>query len=481
MSSTKNNEIGFVTKVKSYLITLEGLPSARSGDLIISEDGTRAIVTTLIKYEVHAMTLDPTSARPGERFTLTGKDHLFSLGDHLLGRVINTLGDPIDEKTPFPKAESPFAFDFEATGISSREHIQEQFITGIMMIDMLLPLAKGQRQLIFGPSHSGKSLLLRNTIAHQRDSNIVCIYAIVGQPATVVPAFTSHMYGEKGNPSTITVSASSDEPTSRIVIAPAVAMSIAEHFREKGREVLLVIDDFAVHAKYVREMALLEERVPGRESYPGDIFYQHARIIERAGNFQKKVGGGSITLLPVLETEIENYSDLIPTNLMAATDGHLMFSESILAQGIYPPISEEESVTRVGRNAQSHIQKQLAEKVLALLAQYRQEREYTQFGAPTSPRTEQILKQGNMVRAMLLQEPDERLSLRAQIGLLSLVFTSFSKTHEVSFFEKNRTVLIKAFQENQKIKELENVMTSIDVYLKELNSKIPIIDELCTL
>ncbi len=473
------NKIGFVTAVKKYLITIEGLPGIKSEDLVVSENNARALVTSLKNNKVFAMVLDSIPVKPGDRFSLLEKKNIFSFGKHLLGRVIDVFGDPLDGGPAFPLPTTQFSFDKEAAGMASRQRIEEQFLTGITMVDTLIPLAKGQRELIFGPAHSGKTIFLRDIILNQKTENILSIYAVIGKPASDLQPIVSLLFGEQGNKNTIILAAPSSDPTPKIAIAPSVAIAIAEHFRMQGKDVLLVLDNLAAHAKYLREIALLQGRLPGRESYPGDIFYQHARIIERAGNFNKKAGGGSITLLPVLETGVENYTNLIPTNIMAATDGHLMFSTALRAQGVYPAISEEQSVTRVGRVSQTFVQKQISTKILTLLAQYRQEKEYVQFGAPISKQTQKILKQGEMVYAILRQNPGENISKMVQVALLSLVFSSFCEKHDALFFEKNRDKLMHVFTHKKELLELQTTTLSLEKFLEHIELKMDIIENVC--
>jgi len=475
-------EIGFVVAAKNYLLTLEGLPGARLEDILYGENGKRALVISLRGKLVKAMLLDRGLVRPGDMFALREEKNFFSFGDHLFGKVVNALGEPIESDISFPEPNMPFVLEVEARGMGKRGKIHEQLVTGITMVDTLLPIAKGQRQLIHGPVRSGKTSFLGNVLASQKELDTVCIYAAIGRPATLLQPLAHFIYKESGNPKTIIVAAFSDEPTPMIAIAPSTAMHIAEHFALQGKSVLLIIDDFSVHAKYLREIALLAGRLPGRESYPGDIFYQHAHVIERAGKFSQKEGGGSITLLAVLETDIESYSDYIPTNLMAATDGHLFFSPELYAEGVYPPLREDQSVTRVGKNSQKFIQKQLATRILSILTEYRREREYSQFTAVTNERTKKILHQGELLYELLRQNTLENLPIFIQTTLLTLAFLPFLLNRDTQFLLRNKPLIIAALKKDHLFNDLKTAIQK-DILLEEFielaESKIPLLEKVC--
>ena len=252
-----------------------------------------------------------------------------------------------------------------------------------------------------------------------------------------------------------------------------------QHMQE---HVLVILDDLDAHAKYLREIGLLEGRLPSTESYPGDIFYQHAHLMERSGHFTKELGGGSITTLPIIQTDFKNFSDLIPTNLMACTDGHLAFLPTLRAEGLYPSISLEQSVTRVGRQAQHALQKQITTKIQILLGAYRQQREYAQFSAELSAQTKEVIRKGAIIEALLLQEPYQGFDADIQVCMLALVFTSFFEGKESSFAEKNKKVLIENFKTNvslKKIREQAFAEMELSDFLAVLNGVVPQLQSVC--
>lgn len=421
----RHNEIGVVVKAKRYLLTIEGLPSARVNDLLVDQHGRRAIVRALSDAYVYALAFAD-SASPGDRYEFLPADRHYAVGDHLYGRIIDVFGQPIDGGEGFPTANVQFALDVESPGIEVRQPIHEQLLTGITAVDTLIPIAKGQRQLVFGPMRSGKTTFLTETVQAQAAQGTVCIYAVIGKPINglrkVSDMIIDHALPGSKN---IVIAALSDEPASVISLAPSVAFLLAEWYAAQGEHVLVVLDDLDAHAKYLREVALLEGRLPSTESYPGDIFYQHAHLMERSGHFTEALGGGSITALPVIQTDQQSFSDLIPTNVMACTDGHLSFLPHLRAQGVYPSISIEESVTRVGRQAQRTLQKDITRHTQMLLGEYRTQREYATFSADVSEHTRDILRRGALATLLLEQPPYQGRSREVQVLLLALVFTDY--------------------------------------------------------
>jgi F-type H+-transporting ATPase subunit alpha len=441
----KSGEVGLVVKAKRYLLTLEGLPSARVNDLLVDQHGRRAIVRALGDAHVFALALGD-SAEPGDRYQYLPDEHHYAVGPHLFGRIINVLGQPIDNKGSFPPNNVTFALDVEAPGIEVRQPIHEQLVTGLTMVDTLIPIAKGQRQLVFGPMRGGKSTFLTETVQAQAAEGVICIYAVIGKPINGLRK-VSDVIINKALPGSknIVISALSDEPPSMIALAPSVAFLIAEYFARQGEHVLVILDDLDSHAKYLREIALLEGRLPSTESYPGDIFYQHAHLMERSGHFTEAIGGGSITALPVIQNDLQNMSDLIPTNVMACTDGHLSFVASLRAEGVYPSISIEQSVTRVGRQAQRTLQKQVTRHVQMLLGAYRRQLEYAKFSADLNDHAKEVLRQGGIIESLLQQPAYEGgRSREVQVAMLGLVFSGFFAVETPASVMQVRTKLITA-------------------------------------
>jgi F-type H+/Na+-transporting ATPase subunit alpha len=442
--TNRENEVGIVVKAKRYLLSLEGLPSARVNDLLVDEYGNRAIVRALSNEYVHALSLSDAGA-PGTRYGYVTDKHHYYAGEELFGRVIDTFGRPIDNKGSFPPANVTFRLDVEAPGVEVREHIHEQLKTGVTVVDTLIPIAKGQRQLVFGPMRSGKTTFLTSTVNVQAASGTVCIYTVIGKPINNLRKITDAIIKDSPTPhKTIVIAALSDEPASIISLAPSIAFLLAEYFQSQGEHVLVVLDDLDAHAKYIREIALLEGRLPSTESYPGDIFYQHAHLMERSGHFTPEIGGGSITALPVIQTDLKNFSDLIPTNVMACTDGHLSFLPQLRAEGIYPSISIEQSVTRVGRQSQTTLQKQATRRSQSLLGSYRTQREYAKFSADLSDQAKDILRRGHILEIILQQAPYSDRDLAVQVLLIGLLFSKFFDNKKEEYILIHRETIINA-------------------------------------
>ncbi len=470
-------ETGSVIGAKGYLLTLEGLPSVHINDVIINSQEQRALITALTENGVEAILLDRGNMELGDRFTMSTRGIRLFFGEELFGRVLNALGEPLDGLGDIPERSNTLHLESIAPGMDSRALMTEQFTTGIIAIDILIPIAKGQRQMIIGPLSSGKKIFLESVLAHQKETGVVCIYGFVGRPTSYVKEVTSRILSENGNKNTIIFTAFSDDPAPMIYLIPSVAIELAEFFSKQGRDVLLILDDLGSHAKYLREIALLSGRVPGRESYPGDLFFQQARLLERGGYFNEKVGKGSITILPVLETSIEDISNLVSTNLISATDGHLFFSPLLRSEGYFPAIISDQSVTRVGRQTQSLLATQLSIRVQSLLAEYERQRRYGQFGAQLSKDTRDTITRGKLMYNFLAQEPMVSLPLEIQIVLLSLVFTTFFNEKEEVFAKRNRVALIDMLRNNESITyimdDARKGTSALDKFLKKLESALP--------
>lgn len=481
LENDRQGEVGFVTHTKRYLLSIEGLPSARVNDMLVDQQGNLAIVRALTDENVTALALSATAGL-GDRYGYLSQDHRYYCGDQLFGRIINTLGVPVDGQGSLPPGTVPLRLELDAPGIEERVPIHEQLCSGVTMVDLLIPIAKGQRQLLFGPMHSGKTTFLTETVLAQKEAGTVCIYAVIGKPVAGLRKVTDTILADSHNGKVIVIAALSDEPASVIALTPSIAYLLGEYYRSQGEDVLIILDDLDAHAKYLREIGLLEGRLPSTESYPGDIFYQHAHLMERSGHFNEILGGGSITSLPVVQTDLKNFSDLIPTNLMACTDGHFSFSPTMKAEGQYPSISVEESVTRVGRQAQHTMQKQLTTKLQILLGSYRQQREYAQFSSDLSDKTKEIIRQGAIVELLLRQDPYRPISTETQVLLLGLLFTDFFAAQDESYVTKNKEVLIETLTNHEAFQQLRawtHETVEYDEFIQALSETHPVLKEVC--
>lgn len=475
--SRRDHEVGFVTKAKRYLLTIEGLPSARVNDLIVDKDGNKAIIRALADDHVSALAFSG-DARPGDRYRYLTDTRLYACGDELFGRIINPLGDPIDEKGSLPRGNTELKLEVDAPGIEVRVPIKEQLVTGVTLVDTLIPVARGQRQLLFGPMYSGKTTFLTQTVLSQQQQHTVCIYAVIGKPIVGLRKVADTILRE-ADTKTIVLAALSDEPAPVVFLAPSVAYLLAEYYSRQGEHVLVILDDLDAHAKYLREIALLEGRLPSTESYPGDIFYQHAHLMERSGHFTEELGGGSITTLPVIQTDFKNFSDLIPTNLMACTDGHLAFLPTLRAEGLYPSISLEQSVTRVGRQSQETIQKLLTTKLQILLGAYRQQQEYAQFSSDLSDQTKEVLRKGEIAKTLMLQTPYQNIPPNVQVMLLALIYTPFFDGKDAAYAEEKADAIAAALRDESSFAELRNhalEANDLDAFVEQLTEVLPYLE-----
>jgi F-type H+-transporting ATPase subunit alpha len=399
--------------------------------------------------------------------------------------VINPLGIPIDGKRMSldTTGNNRYELDREAPNIPLRKFITDQFVTGVTLVDTLIPIAKGQRQLIVGDAHSGKSTFLIDLIVNQLDNNnTVCIYTCIGKPVAQVRSIMNILESTGALKSTVVIASSASDLPPMIYIAPQTAFSIAEYFQKNGKDVLLILDDMGVHAKIYREISLSSNRSPGRESYPGDIFYQHSHLVERGGNFKIENGGGSITVLPVLELSSSDISGYISTNLVGMTDGHLMFKSAMRNQGQTPAIDISISVSRVGRQTQNRIQNVLSQAVRALLAEADELETVSYFSGELPKETAMKLKRKQVIMELVRQESLTLVPLQIQIFLLGLVFTNFFIEQGVPFTAKNKLVLIDLAKKDKNFSDYtEKLMQlkTLEDLIKALEQVIPQLKQIC--
>ncbi len=402
----------------------------------------------------------------------------------MLTRSINPLGLPIDGKGPLTNSKNVQILELErsAPGIESRQYISRQFLTGITVTDTIIPLGKGQRELVMGDAHSGKTQFLIDTILNQKGTGVVCIYASIGKPAVSVRNLIDILKANGALYYTIVIATSSSEPAPLIFLTPKTAFSVAEFFQKKGHDVLLILDDLGSHAKIYRESSLLGEKSPGRESYPGDIFYQHAHLLERAGNFLPGFGGGSITALPVIELNLNDFTTLIPTNLMSMTDGHLLFKSSMRSQGQTPAIDLSLSVSRVGRQTQEQVSNLLSTRIRQVLSQAADLETIARFSSELSAETQLILKRKDLILEILKQDPYTSIPKAVQVMLLCLPFTTYFQDKNKEFMEKYKKVLIEAFLQQPQLVEIAKSFSKFatdDELIKTLEGAKPILAKIC--
>lgn len=457
-----SEEVGYVNSSRDFLVYLDGMPNIKINDIVENADGARGWVNSLLDDQIEVLMVDEAKIIPGQMFKRLPERLSLNVGTFLMGRAVNPLGVPVDGKGILTKSPDMKSFELEqpALGISKREFISNQFLTGMTLIDTLIPIGKGQRELIMGDAHSGKTSVLIDIIVNQRNTNTICIYASIGKPVTAVRNLIDVLRSNKALDYTIVIATSSSEPAPLIFLTPKTAFTVAEYFQRQGHDVLLILDDLGYHAKVYREIALLGDKSPGRESYPGDIFYQHGHLMERAGNFKKEVGGGSITALPVIELNLSDFTTLIPTNLMSMTDGHLLFKSSLHNQGQRPAVDIPLSVSRVGRQTQQPIQNQISSRVRQLLSAAEELETVSRFSSELPFQTQLTLRQKRLVDELLKQDPLTLIPKDIQLIMLALIFTSFLQDKDRYFLEKYKKTLIDSFQKDPNLfKITQSVLT----------------------
>jgi len=480
----QTQEVGYVISSRDFLVQLDGLPTIRINDMVESDAGGRGWVNGIAESSVEVLMLDEIRIAPKQMFKRLQNRLGLVVGEFLLGRAINPLGVPIDGKGLLSKSkeEQVLELDNRAPGIENRQFISKQFLTGITLIDSIVPIGVGQRELILGDAHSGKSGFLIDTIVNQKNTGVICVYASIGNPAVSLRNLIDILKANEALEYTIIIATSSSESAPLIFLTPKAAMTVAEYFQRKGKDVLLILDDLGNHAKIYREIALLGSKPPGRESYPGDIFYQHAHLLERAGNFTPDLGGGSITALPVIELNMTDFTTLIPTNLMSMTDGHLLFKSSLRAQGQSPAIDISLSVSRVGRQTQDSVSNLLSTRVRQVLSQAADLETISRFSSELSLETQLILKRRDLIMELLKQEPLTAIPKKIQQILLTLPFTNFMKDKDKNFIAKYKNVLISAFLKNSQLVIIPKSIPSLktdEQLIKLLEGVGPILAKLC--
>lgn len=473
-------EVGFVKSVQKFLVKIEGLPQVRLNDLIEVKNEIVGYVFNIWPDHIDVMMLTDIPLKIGEMVRRSRKRLKIKVGDFLLGRIVDPLIRPLDNKPLFLEKGLYFEereLEKTAPGVETREIIKEQLETGIPLIDTVLPLGKGQRELIVGDARSGKTRFLIKLVENLKEKDIVCVYVILGKTIGEIKNLIEVFEEKKCLDHTILVAVSSSDLSPLIFLAPFSGMTIAEYFQSKGKDVLIILDDLKLHAQIYREISLFGERSPGREFYPGDIFYQHAHLLERAGNFSEKFGGGSITALPVIEIDLDEFATFIPTNLVSMTDGHLIFDSSLYAKGFFPPISITQSVTRVGRQTQHPLQASLAFKIQETLAKASRFEALSRFGEELPLETTRVLKRKEMILEILNYDFPYFLDKREQIFLLYLPFTKFLEQKDIKFLKENKEKIIKVIKKDLEIssfiKEIfnfkeEEIIEKISEFSKKL-------------
>ncbi|MFH1536275.1 MAG: hypothetical protein ABIC96_04405 [Patescibacteria group bacterium] len=451
-------EIGYVDEVISSIVHISGLPNAKLGEIIIFETGEFGQVISLTFKKVEAIFFSELPVKVGTKVTRTNQKFLVPVGDELLGNCIDPLGFTITTKSVPKKITNLRPVDIVPTGIETREKIKQILDTGVTTVDMMIPIGKGQRQLVIGDRKTGKTDFLRKAILNQAKQGTICIYTAIGQKKIDIKKLEEFFIANKVMENIIIVASNPQEPIGRIYITPYTAMTIAEYFRDSGRDVMLVLDDLTTHAKFYREIALLGGRFPGRNSYPGDIFYTHAKLLERAGNFKVGSSEVSITCFPVVETTQGDLSGYIQTNIMSMTDGHIYFDSNLFAQGRRPAINTFLSVTRVGHQTQSPLSREINRELTSFLNLFDKMQNYVHFGAELSESIKHTLAIGEKIINFFDQETNRIIAPNLQIFLFCLLWNGLWQDKSVQTMISDMEKIMEAYDNGEAKKKIDEII-----------------------
>ena len=414
-TACKDQEVGTVIWVGDGIATVYGIEHAMYGEIVIFENGVKGMVQDIKRDQVGCIIFGKdTEIKEGTKVTRTKKKAGIPVGDAFLGRIVNALGAPIDGKGEI-KADDYRAIEQEAPGIVERQSVNQPMETGILAIDSMLPIGRGQRELIIGDRQTGKTSIAIDTILNQKGKDVICIYVAIGQKASTVAKLVNTLKKHGAMDYSIVLSSTASESASLQYIAPYAGTALAEYFMYKGKDVLIVYDDLSKHAVAYRALSLLLERSPGREAYPGDVFYLHSRLLERSSKLSDELGGGSITALPIIETQDGDVSAYIPTNGISITDGQIFLESDLFFSGMRPAINVGISVSRVGGAAQTKAMKKAAGTIRIDLAQYREMEVFTQFSSDLDDTTKEQLQYGKGLMELLKQPLCNPMSLAEQV------------------------------------------------------------------
>ena len=413
--------VGTVVEVGDGIATVYGLSQVQASELVEFENGVRGLALNLNEDSVGIVIMgDYTEIEEGQTVRSTGEVASVPVGDALIGRVVNALGEPIDGKGPIV-TDKTRVIERIAPGVIERKNVDTPLQTGIKSVDAMIPIGRGQRELIIGDRQTGKTAVALDTIINQKDSGVVCIYVAIGQKQSQIRQVQRTLEERGAMDNTIIVLASASDPAALQYIAPFAGCAMGEEFMETGRDALIVYDDLSKHAWAYRQVSLLLRRPPGREAYPGDVFYLHSRLLERAAQLSDERGGGSLTALPFIETQANDVSAYIPTNVISITDGQIFLETDLFNAGIRPAINVGISVSRVGGDAQIKAMKSVAGKMKLDLAQFRDLAAFAQFGSDLDPATRAQLDRGLRVQEVLKQPQYHPLPVEEQVAIIYVV------------------------------------------------------------
>src|SRR5690606_37834652 len=442
----KVENVGTVIMVGDGIARVYGLEDAMAGELSEFENGVFGMALNLEEDNIGCVILGPyNSIREGDRVKRTGRSVEVPVGEALIGRVVNPLGQPLDGKGPI-ETDRFRPIESRAPGVIDRKNVHEPLQTGIKAIDSMIPIGRGQRELIMGDRQTGKTAIAIDTILNQKGQDVICIYVAIGQKASTVAGIVDVLQRHGAMEYTIVVSATASEPAPLLYIAPYAGCAMGEEFMYNGKHVLVVYDDLTKHAAAYRELSLLLRRPPGREAYPGDVFYLHSRLLERAAKLNDELGAGSLTALPIIETQAGDISAYIPTNVISITDGQIFMETNLFYQGIRPAVSVGLSVSRVGGSAQTKAVKSVAKSLRVDLAQFRELASFSQFSTDLDADTKQRIERGQRLTELLKQPQYTPYSTwQMYVMLLAATEGAFDEV-EVSKIKKAEAALLREFK-----------------------------------
>jgi len=465
-------DVGIVLQVGDGIARIYGLENVASGELLEFEDQTVGIALNLETGNVGAVLMGPgRNIRQASAVRATGRIAQIPVGQDLLGRIVDSLVNPIDGKGKLLITETRL-IESPAPGIIARQSVCEPLQTGIVSIDSMIPIGRGQRELIIGDRQTGKTSIALDTIINQKTENVVCVYVAIGQKASTVAQAVTTLEEKDALQYSVIVAANASDPATLQYLAPYTGASIAEYFMYKGRSTLIIYDDLTKQAQAYRQMSLLLRRPPGREAYPGDIFYLHSRLLERAAKLSDAMGGGSMTALPIIETEAGDVSAYIPTNVISITDGQVFLSKDLFNSGIKPAIDVGISVSRVGSAAQIKAMKQVAGKLKLELAQFAELEAFSQFSSDLDKATLAQLARGERLRELLKQPASSPKSVEVQVALIYAGTNGFldeiPKTLITAFAAGlQEYITVKDLRFFNLIKEEKKIGSQAEILLKE--------------
>ncbi len=455
----ESSETGIVILVGDGIARVSGLDKCMAGELIEFPNGSYGMAQNLEEDTVSVVILGTDNGiKEGDTVKRTGRVVSVPVGAGLIGRVVNALGEPIDGKGSI-EAEGYRPIESPAPGIIERKHVSRPLQTGIKAIDAMIPIGRGQRELIIGDRQTGKSTIATDTILNQKGKNVICIYVAIGQKRSTVAQIVNNLELGGAMDYTVVVSATASELAPMQYIAPYTGCSIGEHFMHQGKDVLVIYDDLSKHAVAYRAISLLIRRPPGREAYPGDVFYLHSRLLERAAQLSDELGGGSLTALPIIETQAGDVSAYIPTNVISITDGQIFLETELFNAGIMPAVNPGISVSRVGGDAQIKAMKKVAGSLKLLYSQYRELQSFAQFGSDLDADTKARLALGERIVAVLKQKNNAPAEVAHQVCIIFAVTNGYLKNIELDAIPEFE-LRLREFMDNRYSDVLETIRTT---------------------